>query len=281
MSQSHTAPASGNAWDRCGNRVRLDDRARTVNVLACRRYARENSSFAPLTFPRRMSSPPDALPLGPALVVDDDPAVRARLHGLLLSIGIGSNDLHFAGDVAAAKRSCGERDLRLAIVDVGLPDGSGLDLVDWIRNQHPAITPIVMSSFGSEETIVAAVRSGALGYLLKERDDDEVLASLRSIARGGAPIDPFVARHILRLMRQAPPSGPSEPAEASIDEALTARELEILGWVAQGLISREIAQRLERSPQTVECHIKNIFRKMSVSTRTEAVSKARLRGLLH
>jgi DNA-binding CsgD family transcriptional regulator len=100
------------------------------------------------------------------------------------------------------------------------------------------------------------------------------------------PIDPLVARHILKLvdagvLRAVPAQAANE---ADVDGAepagLTPRELEILGWVARGLISREIANRLERSPQTVECHIKNIFRKIGASTRTEAVSKARERGLL-
>jgi DNA-binding NarL/FixJ family response regulator len=228
-----------------------------------------------------MSATPAADALGPILLVDDDPAVRDRMLGLLRRLGVAADDVHAATDLASARAACATRHWRLAIVDVGLPDGCGLELVEWLIAQQPDVTPIVMSSFGSEEIIVAAVRSGALGYLLKERDDEEIVAALGTIARGGAPIDPFVARHILRLMRAQATSETDATVEPPDEDALTARELEILGWVAQGLISRDIARRLQRSPQTVECHIKNIFRKMSVSTRTEAVSKARLRGLLH
>jgi DNA-binding NarL/FixJ family response regulator len=222
----------------------------------------------------------DPIPLSPALVVEDDPAVQRRLRRLLVEQGLAPDAIDVAGSVAAAECACGARSYGFALVDIGLPDGSGLGLVEWMRREHPRITPIVVSAFGTEALIVAALRGGAAGYLLKERDDAELLASLRTIERGGAPIDPFVARHILHLV--GTPAGAASPAAGAGDgEPLTARELEILGWVAQGLISREIAQRLDRSPQTIECHIKNIFRKMCVSTRTEAVHRARQRGLLH
>lgn len=211
--------------------------------------------------------------LEPVLIVDDDPSVRLRLRRLLARLGVEAGSVDQAGGVAEAEAACGDRVPKLALVDIGLPDGDGLDLVAWMRAAHPSITPIVMSSFGSEELILAAVQCGALGYLLKERDDEELFVSLRSIARGGAPIDPFVARHILR--RLGPP-----PRTAGGAGVLTGRETEILAWVAQGLISRDIARRLDRSPQTIESHIKSIFRKLGVSTRTEAVGRARERGLL-
>jgi DNA-binding NarL/FixJ family response regulator len=228
-----------------------------------------------------MGPPSDAdpIPLSPALVVEDDPAVQRRLRQVLIQHGLAPEAIDVAGSVAEAERACADTPFAFALVDIGLPDGSGVGLVEWMRREHPRITPIVVSAFGTEALIVAALRGGAAGYLLKEREDVELLALLRTIERGGAPIDPFVAKHILHLLGR-PPAPPSRPADDD-GEPLTARELEILGWVAQGLISREIAQRLDRSPQTIECHIKNIFRKMCVSTRTEAVHRARQRGLLH
>lgn len=233
----------------------------------------------------------EAVLLTPALIVEDDPAVQQRLRRILLGHGLDPAMLQLRDSIAGAQEACAAQAFRLALIDIGLPDGSGLRLIDWMRQHQPQLTPIVVSAFGTEELIVEALRCGAHGYLLKERDDEELRASLRTIEQGGAPIDPFVARHILHVMgagssptqligtASASPAA-NEPLGDAQDE-LTARELEILNWVARGLISREIAQRLARSPQTIECHIKNIFRKMSVTTRTEAVSKARQRGLLH
>jgi DNA-binding NarL/FixJ family response regulator len=238
------------------------------------------------------SADPQAIALAPALIVEDDPAGQQRLRRLLLAHGLAPAGIEAADSIAAAQHACGATAFNLALVDIGLPDGSGLRLIEWMRVYAPLLTPIVVSAFGTEELIVSALRCGAHGYLLKERDDEELLASLRTIGQGGAPIDPIVARHILHLVGApsatrvyAPATSaanePEPEPEPALAHELTPRELEILGWVARGLISREIAQRLSRSPQTIECHIKNIFRKMSVTTRIEAVNKARERGLLH
>lgn len=224
--------------------------------------------------------------LSPALIVDDAAATRARLHALLLAQGVDSGRIELVADISSARAACARGRFAFALVDIGLPDGSGLELIEWLGQSRPEVVSIVVSSFGTEELVVGALRRGAHGYLLKERDDAELAAALRSVESGGMPIDPLVARHILKLvdagvLRAVPAQAANE---ADVDGAepagLTPRELEILGWVARGLISREIANRLERSPQTVECHIKNIFRKIGASTRTEAVSKARERGLL-
>ncbi|MCI1710911.1 MAG: response regulator transcription factor [Chiayiivirga sp.] len=217
--------------------------------------------------------------------------MQRRLRNILVGHGLAPAMVQVCDSIAAAQQACAAQSFRLALIDIGLPDGSGLRLVEWMRARQPQLSPIVVSAFGTEQSIVEALRCGAHGYLLKERDDEELRASLRTIAQGGAPIDPFVARHILHLVGAGATHPPAVAADlgtpnaaeplSELEEDLTARELEILNWVARGLISREIAQRLARSPQTVECHIKNIFRKMSVSTRTEAVDKARQRGLLH
>ena len=111
--------------------------------------------------------------------------------------------------------------------------------------------------------------------MLKERDDLELVLAVRSVLRGGAPIDPFIARRILDLS-QAPASSPDR-MEAG---ALTARESEILQMVAQGMTNREIAEGTFLSRHTVECHIKHIYRKLTVSSRVRAVSEARSRGWL-
>lgn len=228
--------------------------------------------------------PPTATALAPALIVDDDAAVRERLQRVLGEAGIAANDVRTAASVGEAQALLEAHGFALALVDVGLPDGSGLDLVGWMQRHRPAVTAVVVSTFGTKEMIVAALHAGATGYLLKEREDAELLAALRTVQRGGAPIDPFVATHILRLVA-APEAKRAHAATAALEaavlaEPLTAREREILTLVAQGLITREIAARIARSKQTVECHIKNIFRKMRVTTRAEAIHQAHSLGLL-
>ena len=182
-----------------------------------------------------------------------------------------------------------EQNYTLALVDIGLPDGSGISLLRWLRKQKLEVASVVVSAWGTEDLILAALRAGAVGYLLKEREDVEILASLRSIQQGGAPIDPFVAKHILHLLTdnfalaknvsRAVENG-ANPEDVLWIEPLTSREREILDWVAQGFTSREIAEKIDRSKLTVECHTKNIYRKLRVTTRTEAVHQARSLGLL-
>lgn len=140
---------------------------------------------------------------------------------------------------------------------------------------------LVISAWSTQESLFSAIKAGATGYVLKERDDAEVLLSIRSILRGGAPIDPFIAREILKQISETEEPAPEqeivEGAESSI---LTNREKEILCLVAQGLSNREIAEQLFVSRYTVESHIKHIYRKLSVTKRTKAVSTARSMGIL-
>ena len=159
---------------------------------------------------------------------------------------------------------------------LALPDGSGMALIAQMRADDPGLGILVVSAWSSEEAILGALRAGATGYVLKERDDIEVSLSIRSVLRGGAPIDPFIARRILELL---PASALAAPAEASA-EALSKREAEILQLVADGLSNREIAEQLFLSRYTVESHVKRIYRKLAVSSRTMAVQKARSQGVL-
>lgn len=227
--------------------------------------------------------------LAPVLIVDDDANVRVRLAHILGRLGVGIDAIRHAADIAAAKRELETRPFALVLIDIGLPDGSGIALIEWMHRCEPAIaaTAVVISSFATQDLIVQALHAGATGYLLKEREDAEIIASLRSIERGGAPIDPFVAKHILRLVASAPAAAKPEANETASAKAganpfapLTRREEEILQLVAQGLISREIAEQLSRSTLTIEGHIKSIFRKLHVNTRTQAIYQARSLGLL-
>jgi DNA-binding NarL/FixJ family response regulator len=167
----------------------------------------------------------------------------------------------------------------MALVDIHLPDGSGIDLIrDW-HKYDPALPILVISAWSTGPLILSALQAGATGYLLKERDDVEISLSIRSALRGGAPIDPFVARHILEITANDPP--PSAPAATPVSRGkLSRREVDILVQVNKGKTNQEIADTLGLSKLTVECYTKNIYKKLAVRSRSEAAFVARERGLL-
>ncbi|SDU16116.1 response regulator [Geopseudomonas guangdongensis] len=219
----------------------------------------------------------NALLPAPVLVVEDDPLMRQRLARVLGEIGYAQEAVSFSVNLAEARAHVSQQPVAMVLVDLGLPDGNGIELIQELRTQDPALWILVISAWSTEDAILGALRAGATGYLLKERDDLEVSLSIRSVLRGGAPIDPFIARRILALLPTVPLQTPSDTSDI---EALSARESEILEWVSRGLSNREIAEQLAISRYTVECHIKRIYRKLAVSSRTRALSEARQRGLL-
>lgn len=215
----------------------------------------------------------------PVLVVEDEPLIRQRLENILGQLGYTPGAVRSAASLAQARQQIAQQPVALALVDLGLPDGNGIDLIAELRAADPAMGILVISAWSTEDAILAALRAGATGYVLKERDDLEVTLSIRSVLRGGAPIDPFIARRLIAEL-QRNQSDPVEDARTADDTALSSREGEILALVASGLSNREIAARLYISRYTVESHVKNIYRKLAVSSRIRAISEARARGLL-
>ena len=214
----------------------------------------------------------------PVLVVEDEPLIRQRLQDVLLGLGYTPDVLNFAESMAQARACMAEGPMALALVDLGLPDGSGIDLIREWRAADPALPILVISAWSTEDAILAALRAGATGYVLKERDDLEVSISIRSVLRGGAPIDPFIARRIIAELQAPTPA--SSPTPAQLEEPLSARELQILRQVADGMSNREIAEQLHLSRHTVECLVKHVYRKLAVNSRVRAISEARQLGLL-
>ncbi|MBO9512896.1 MAG: response regulator transcription factor [Variovorax sp.] len=218
------------------------------------------------------------------LIVDDDQAVRERLERVAAAAAPRAR-CAMAGSLAEARQRLASHRYDLALLDVGLPDGSGLDLLPWMQAHAPEVDAVVVSSLGDDATVLQAIRGGAVGYLLKNGSDVELELSLGSMERGGAPIDPVIARRILKLMTAPPALSPGlatispTPVPAATAE-LSEREMDVLRLVAQGHSNREIAQSLTLSINTVECHAKNIYRKLAVRSRSGAVYSARTKGLL-
>lgn len=217
--------------------------------------------------------------LDPTLIVEDDPATQQRFARLLAEAAGSPVQAGFAGDIADAMAQLASDVPSLALVDIGLPDGDGIELIGWLHVHHPQTTSVVISAWGGDDAVLAALQAGATGYLLKEREDIELVLALQSIQRGGAPIDPFVARHILGLLAATP--APAPPAFAPCNgHGLSEREVEILGLVARGFSNREIAEQTTLSRFTIEDYTKSIYRKLAVRSRTAAVFAAKAQGWL-
>jgi DNA-binding NarL/FixJ family response regulator len=217
------------------------------------------------------------------LIVDDEPPMQARLRRILATLGETNGVLQCAGDIAQAKAMAGKAKFAMALIDLGLPDGNGIELIGWLRARDEDLPILVISAWSTEEMILGALRAGASGYVLKERDDLEISMSLKSVLKGGAPIDPFIARRILGLIGSPAAADVNTAVEtdAALRDSLSERELAILEHVAQGMSNREISDAVSLSRWTVDTHIRHIYAKLAVKSRTQAVHAARLHGLLH
>lgn len=218
----------------------------------------------------------------PVIILEDEPIIQKRLQRVLTELGYENETLHFVSNLKQAFKKMEEIPISLALVDLGLPDGNGVEFIEKLRERDASALILVISAWSTQASLFSAIKAGATGYVLKERDDSEVLLAIRSILRGGAPIDPFIAREILaQIAVQEDTKDKNEHDSLPSDmEALTNREKEILDLVAQGLSNREISEQLFVSRYTVESHIKHIYRKLSVSKRTKAVSAARTLGII-
>ncbi|WP_180041095.1 MULTISPECIES: response regulator transcription factor [unclassified Acinetobacter] len=226
-------------------------------------------------------SPQEVILPVPVLVVEDEEIIQLRLRQILTELGYKREELIFTKNVKESIQAVETQPISLALVDLGLPDGSGIEIIEKIRSLESNTMILVVSAWSTQESLFAAIKAGATGYVLKERDDAEVLLSIRSILRGGAPIDPFIAREILKQISETEAPSPEQTVADEADlNLLTSREKEILCLVAQGLSNREIAEQLFVSRYTVESHIKHIYRKLAVTKRTKAVSTARSMGIL-
>ena len=165
-----------------------------------------------------------------------------------------------------------DRAFDLALVDLGLPDGSGLDLVRRLTASRPETPAIIMTVLGEDTHVVAALAAGAQGYLLKDSPEDLLARQLVQIADGAPVLSPSIARRIVDHFRQTGPV-------VGEDATLTAREREVLGLVGRGLRNADVATELEVAESTIASHIKAIYRKLGISSRAEASWHATRLGL--
>lgn len=198
-----------------------------------------------------------------------------------------------AGTVAEAKAwldAQGEQ-TDVLLTDLGLPDGSGLDVIRYARQRNPACEALVISMFGDEDNVLASIEAGALGYIHKDAAPDDIANTILEMKAGASPISPMIARRVLskyRLMQSKAPVAPAiaEPEaikSEAIDgdsEILTKRERAVLELVARGFSYGEIASQQNVSIHTVQSHIKSIYYKLAVHSKLDAVREATRMGLL-
>jgi len=162
------------------------------------------------------------------------------------------------------------------LVDLGLPDGDGAELIRIISAEGLSTEAMVITVFGDERHVLAALEAGASSYLLKDDDSVQIGAAILQMMAGGAPISPAIAKHLLKRFR----SPPAPVAEADNVAQLTKREQEILQLVSKGYTANEIAELCHISYHTVTTHVKRVYRKLAVNGRAEAVFAALRLGLV-
>lgn len=210
------------------------------------------------------------------MVVEDDVVTRRLLCGAIERQP--SLELVGAfGTVADAQHHLERVGVDLLLTDLGLPDGSGLAVIRSCRRLAPEADIMVITLSSEEEQVLACIEAGASGYVLKESGPIDILRSIVEMRAGGSPISPLIARKVLARMRGHALNVGTCP---SADAALTRRESVILELIARGGTYAKVAQALGLSVGTVQTHIKHIYAKLSVHSRTEAIIEAQRRGLI-
>lgn len=233
-------------------------------------------------------------PVWRVLIVEDDPLMRdffagsvARSDQLALVAGVGT---------VAEARAClddAEQRVDVLLTDLGLPDGSGLEVIRHARVRHPRCEALVISMFGDEDNVLASIEAGALGYIHKDATPDDIAHTILDMKAGASPISPMIARRVLakyRSLQAGMPALVPDPEsvwddlvaapDAGATVQLSAREQEVLALIARGFSYKEISQLRSVSVHTVQTHIKNLYSKLAVHSKSEAVYEATRMGLL-
>jgi DNA-binding NarL/FixJ family response regulator len=203
------------------------------------------------------------------VVVDDHPMFREGLVALVDSLH-GTTVVGQCGDGAEAQEVVAAASPDVVLMDLHMPVLNGVEATRRLAETHPEVAVLVLTMLADDESLFAALRAGARGYLLKEASRDDIVRALEAVAAGQVVLDPSVANRVLGALSPTPP----EPDPAAFPQ-LTQREREILDLVARGLTNPAIAGQLFLSEKTVRNHVSNIFLKIHVTDRASAVARAR------
>lgn len=231
------------------------------------------------------------------LIVEDDAQMREFFAGSVSRCA----ELQVVGSVgtvvdAKAWLDGSANEVDVLLTDLGLPDGSGLEVIRHAVRLHPKCEPLVISMFGDEDSVLASIEAGALGYIHKDSPPADIAQTILDMRAGASPISPMIARRVLSKYRSSMGNG----VEASIGQALgatkkeairlvelptqrsllTPREQEVLQLIARGFSYGEIARLQSLTLHTVQTHIKNLYQKLAVHSKSEAVFEATSMGLI-
>lgn len=214
-------------------------------------------------------------PIVRVAVVEDDPAALERITAALEAapdILVTAS----APNTATGKTLIDKGGFDVLLCDLGLPDGSGIGLIRYAAQKYADVDIMVITIFADQDKVLESIKAGARGYLLKDERFDSFAESIREVRRGGSPISPVIARQLLKEF---------QPREQEADkkglELLSKRELEVLKLLARGFTFVEIGDILKIGRSTVATYVKNIYQKLEVNSRAEAVFEASSMGVIN
>lgn len=219
----------------------------------------------------------------------------------LIHVALVEDDVNFLNDFTAAIEAA--PDMRLVgtantlsqamqilkqtpahvlVVDLGLPDGCGIEAIRVAHENWPECAIMVSTTFADEMHVIQSIEAGASGYLLKDSSQEKLIEQIRSLCAGGSPISPLIARQILVRFRRNDKTAmhTTEHRAAAVYSVLSERELEVLNLITKGFTYDEIAKIMQISRNTVMTFVRRIYTKLEVNSRTEAINEARSQGLL-
>jgi DNA-binding NarL/FixJ family response regulator len=201
-------------------------------------------------------------------VIEDNDQFRNALEQIIKN----ENDFGLIGSYASAEKAINEiieKPTDIVITDITLPGMRGTELIVRVKDKMPKTQFMVCSIHDDDETIFEALKSGASGYILKDPvTADDIIRAIRELYNGGSPMSPFIARKVIHSFQK--------PVINDPNSLLSQREREVLEWLSKGLLYKEIAEKLGVGTETVKKHLKNIYQKLHVQNKIEAINKFRL-----
>ncbi len=210
-------------------------------------------------------------------LVEDENGTRSRLENAIQS-ATELKLLHSASSAAEAIEQLQQQAPDVMLVDLGLPDASGIDVIHSCKALSESTLIMVITMFGDDESMIKAIEAGARGYLLKSKTEFDLASSVRELKAGGSPMSPVIARRLLERFR--PNQNKSDQALDEERPSLTQREMQVLQLLTKGYTYAELGKLLGVTRLTVHSHVKNIYGKLAVHSRVEALFEARQLGLL-
>lgn len=203
-------------------------------------------------------------------IVEDNPVTLEALRQIL----VNAADVAAVDGFSSAEEALGMLGMLrpdILLVDLGLPGMQGAELIGKVKERYPATEIMVHTIFDDSPTVFAAIKAGATGFILKDAGPDELLASLRNLRQGGAPMSPRIARKVIHEFQHDRPAAQANP--------LSPREEKVIRCIAEGLSYNDVAERLGISYHTVHTHIKKAYEKLQAQGRHEALQRARDLGI--